>query len=90
MCESDNNNKSKSSNQLGKIIVQRQTATLLQGGIDTNAIKFNRQLPLNIDVKSVNVGISYEFRNTNYRFNPLRGNDIFVTALTGIKNILTV
>ena len=76
-----------SNNQLGKIIVQRQTATLLQGGIDTNAIKFNRQLPLNIDVKSVNVGISYEFRNTNYRFNPLRGNDIFVTALTGIKNI---
>ncbi len=73
--------------QSGKILVQWQKANLLQGGIDTNAIKFNKILPPNIDVKSVNVGITYEFRNTNYRFNPLTGNDVSVTALTGIKNI---
>ena len=73
--------------QSGKILVQWQTANLLQGGIDTNAVKFNKKLPLNIDVKSVNVGIAYEFRNTNYRFNPLTGSDVTVTALTGIKNI---
>ena len=73
--------------QSGKIIVQRQTANLLQGGIDTNAIKLTKQLPINIDVKSVNVGITYEFRNTNYRFNPLTGNDIIITALTGVKTI---
>lgn len=73
--------------QSGKILVQWQTANLLQGGIDTNAIKFNKKLPLNIDVNSVNVGITYEFRNTNYRFNPLTGSDVTLTALTGIKNI---
>ena len=73
--------------QSGKILIQLQNSNLLQGGIDTNAIKFNRQLPANIDVKSVNVGISYDFRNTNYRFNPLTGNDVSITALTGIKNI---
>ena len=73
--------------QSGKILVQWQTANLLQGGIDTNAIKFNKKLPFNIDVKSVNVGITYEFRNTNYRFNPLTGSDVTLTALTGIKNI---
>ena len=73
--------------QSGKIIVQFQNANLLQGGIDTNAIKFNKILPANIDVKAVNVGITYDFRNTNYRFNPLAGSDISVTALTGIKNI---
>ncbi len=73
--------------QSGKILVQFQNANLLQGGIDTNAIKFNKKLPANIDVKSVNVGITYEFRNTNYRFNPLTGSDVAVTALTGIKNI---
>jgi len=73
--------------QSGKILVQWQTANLLQGGIDTNAIKFNKKLPFNIDVKSVNVGITYEFRNTNYRFNPLTGSDVTITALTGIKNI---
>jgi outer membrane protein assembly factor BamA len=76
-----------SNKQLGKIIVQWQTAGLLQGGVDTNAIKFNRQLPANVDVKSVNAGISYEFRNTNYKFNPLTGSDVSITALTGIKNI---
>ncbi|MFN0080998.1 MAG: hypothetical protein ACKVOM_00640 [Ferruginibacter sp.] len=76
-----------SNNQSGKIIVQRQTASLLPGGVDTNAIKFNRQLPVNVDVKAVNAGITYDFRNTNYRFNPLTGNDVSITALTGIKNI---
>jgi hemolysin activation/secretion protein len=44
-------------------------------------------LPANVDVKSVNAGISYEFRNTNYKFNPLTGSDVSITALTGIKNI---
>ncbi len=73
--------------QSGKILLQWQNANLLQGGIDTNAIKFNKKLPFNIDVKSVNVGIAYEFRNTNYRFNPITGSDVTVTALTGIKNI---
>ena len=74
-------------NQTGKIFVQRQNTNLLQGGIDSNSIKLNKKLPPNIDVKSVNVGITYDFRNTNYRFNPVSGNDISVTALTGIKNI---
>ncbi len=73
--------------QSGKILLQFQNANLLQGGIDTNAIKFSRALPANIDVKAVNVGIIYDFRNTNYRFNPLKGSDVSITALTGIKNI---
>lgn len=73
--------------QSGKILFQWQSTNLLQGGIDTNAIKFNKRLPPNIDVKSVDVGITYEFRNTNYRFNPLKGSDVSITALTGIKNI---
>ncbi len=76
-----------SNNQSGKIIVQWQNASLLQGGIDTNAIKLNRQLPVNVDVKAVNAGITYEFRNTNYKFNPITGSDVSLTALTGIKNI---
>ena len=73
--------------QSGKILIQWQNVNLLQGSIDTNAIKFNKTLPANIDVKSVNVGIIYEFINTNYRFNPLTGNDFSLTAFTGIKNI---
>ncbi len=73
--------------QTGKIIVQWQNNNVLQGGIDTNAIRLQKRLPDIIDVKSVNAGINYEYRNTNYRFNPIRGNEINLNILTGIKNI---
>jgi len=76
-----------SNNQSGKILVQWQNTNLLEGAIDTNIIKFEKKLPINVDVKSVNAGITYEFRNTNYRYNPLTGNDISVTALAGVKTI---
>jgi hemolysin activation/secretion protein len=73
--------------QVGKIILQWQNTNLLQSGLDTNAIKFQKKLPEIIDVKSVNVGIIYEYRNTNYKYNPLRGTELNITALTGIKTI---
>ncbi|MCY7291319.1 MAG: hypothetical protein LH615_03970 [Ferruginibacter sp.] len=76
-----------SNNQSGKILVQWQNTNLLEGAIDTNIIKFEKKLPTNVDVKSVNAGITYEFRNTNYKYNPLTGNDISVTALAGVKTI---
>lgn len=73
--------------QTGKVIVQWQTASLLQGGTDTNTIKLQRRLPENIDVKSVNAGITYEYRKTDYRFNPRKGNEFSISTLAGIKNI---
>lgn len=73
--------------QKGKVIVQWQNTSLLQGGIDSNLIKLTRKLPENIDVKSVNAGITYEYNRTNYRFNPRTGNELTVVTLAGIKNI---
>ncbi len=73
--------------QVGKIIFQIQNTNILQGGIDTNAIKFQKKLPEIIDVKAVNLGLTYEYRKTNYKFNPLRGNEIACTVVTGIKTI---
>lgn len=73
--------------QSGKVLVQWNTTGLLQGGIDTNAIKLQKRLPDIADVKSVNAGISYEYRKTNYRYNPRTGNEITLTTLAGIKNI---
>lgn len=73
--------------QSGKALVQWQSASLLQGGIDTGAIKLQKRLPDIADVKSVNAGIAYEYRKTNYRYNPRTGNEIFLTTLAGIKNI---
>jgi outer membrane translocation and assembly module TamA len=73
--------------QSGKLFVQFQTTSLLSGGVDTNLVKSQKQLPANIDVKSVNVGLSYEWMNTDYKFNPRRGNEISVTTTIGLKNI---
>ncbi|MEJ7609576.1 MAG: BamA/TamA family outer membrane protein [Ferruginibacter sp.] len=73
--------------QTGKAVVQWETNSLLQEGIDTGLIKLQKRLPENIDVRSVNAGITYEFRKTNYRFNPRSGNEAAVTLLAGIKNI---
>jgi outer membrane protein assembly factor BamA len=76
-----------SANQTGKLFVQWQNNTLLSGAIDTNAIKAQKKLPVNIDVGSVNTGLQYDYFGTNYRLNPRSGNEVALTAIVGIKNI---
>ena len=73
--------------QSGKLFVQLQNTTLLSGAIDTNFIKAQRQLPANIDVSAVNVGLNYEWHATNYRINPRKGNEANIITIVGIKNI---
>lgn len=74
-------------NQTGKLFIQWQTNSLLEGSIDTNRIKIEKKLPPNIDVRSVNAGLNYERVNLNYKFNPRKGNEINITSVIGIKNI---
>ncbi|MEO6718971.1 MAG: BamA/TamA family outer membrane protein, partial [Ferruginibacter sp.] len=74
-------------NQSGKIFFQTQSTVLLGSGVDTNRVKITRQLPPNIDVKAVNIGIDYEINTTNYRFNPRSGNELRLVSATGIKTI---
>lgn len=74
-------------NRSGKLFVQLQTASLLEGAIDTNTIIAQKALPLNTDVNASNVGFNYELAGTNYRFNPRTGNEISLTTSVGIKKI---
>jgi outer membrane protein assembly factor BamA len=76
-----------SANQSGKLFFQRQSTILLGAGVDTNLIKATKTLPPNIDVSATNIGIDYSWNNTNYRFNPSKGNDIRLVGSVGIKNI---
>lgn len=76
-----------SSTQSGKIFYQNERSYLLSGGIDTNSVLITKVLPPNIDVGSGNVGINYNFINTNYRLNPRRGNEVNITGTAGIKRI---
>lgn len=76
-----------SSNQAFKIFYQNETSYLLSGGVDTNQVIYSKTLPSNIDVSSGNIGIGYHFVNTNYRFNPRKGNELDITASAGIKKV---
>lgn len=76
-----------SASQSGKLFIQKQSTFLLASGIDTNIVKATKRLPANIDVSSVNVGVDYDFNNTNYRFNPKMGNEVKLVATIGIKII---
>ncbi|MEO6329829.1 MAG: BamA/TamA family outer membrane protein [Ginsengibacter sp.] len=76
-----------SANQSGKIFIQNQRSYLLQGGYDTNQVRILKVLPANIDVNSNSIGIDYEWLNTNYRFNPRKGNEFKLTSAIGLKKI---
>lgn len=76
-----------SANQSGKIFFQQQSTVLLSSGVDTNLVKATKQLPANIDVSAVNIGVDYEWSNTNYQYNPTKGNELKLVAAAGIKNI---
>lgn len=76
-----------SGKQTGKLFIQQLSTYLQASGIDTNQIKSSKKLPINVDVSSVNVGVDYEFNNTNYRFNPRKGNVLRLTATVGIKTL---
>jgi outer membrane protein assembly factor BamA len=72
-------------NKRGKIFYQQFITNLDK--IDTNFIRFNRRLPDQIDQTTTNIGVDYEWFNTDYRFNPRKGNDIKLTASAGIRKI---
>ncbi|MES2430630.1 MAG: BamA/TamA family outer membrane protein [Bacteroidota bacterium] len=76
-----------SANQSGKIFFQKQSNTLLSSGVDTLAVKGSKKLPVNIDVSAVNMGLDYEWNNTNYKLNPLKGNEIKLVTSVGVKTI---
>jgi outer membrane protein assembly factor BamA len=71
--------------QSGKLFIQRfQT---IVNGINTKAIVENKRLPDEADVSSFNLGLDYEFNNTNYRLNPTTGNELRIITSAGTKKI---
>lgn len=76
-----------SNNQTGRVFLQWQKSNLLSGGVDTNKIKSEKRLPNNIDLSLNYIGLNYKWNNTNYKFNPRKGNELSIIALVGIKKI---
>lgn len=76
-----------SAQQSGKIFLQNQRSYLLEGGFDTNQVIITRKLPQDIDVSASSIGLDYEWVNTNYRLNPIRGNELKIITIVGLKKI---
>lgn len=74
-----------SSKQSGKLFIQRFQTIVTSA--NTNYILQNYRLPDDADVSSVNVGIDYEYNNTNYRLNPTTGNEFRIITSAGTKTV---
>ncbi len=66
-----------------KVLLQSFRTNLLD--VDTNAIKVSRRLPDIIDASVTSLALEYELANTNYRFNPSKGNEIKLSLAGGSK-----
>ncbi len=74
-----------SASQSGSIYIQSKSTTVLN--VDTAGVIYTKQLPQMGDVGSISLALQYSFNNTNYRFNPLKGNELQITAAFGNKTV---
>jgi outer membrane protein assembly factor BamA len=74
-----------STNRKGSVFIESTGCTVLT--IDTAQIIATRQLPEVADVSSLSLGASFEFNNTNYKFNAVRGNEIYFIGSAGTKRL---
>ncbi len=74
-----------SANQAGTVFIQEMTTSLQN--VDTLTVIATHALPADADLTSVSVGMTYAFNNTNYRFNPRRGNELEFMGSVGTRKI---
>jgi outer membrane protein assembly factor BamA len=74
-----------SANQNGSVFLQLASSNLLN--IDTLDIIATHTLPPEADISSTSLGVTYSFNNTNYRFNPRRGNEFNFLGSAGTKTV---
>lgn len=74
-----------STKQSAKVFVQWFQTIL--NGIDMNRVMQTKTLPDAADIATTNLGLQYDFNNTNYRFNPVRGNEVQFIAKAGTRQI---
>ena len=74
-----------SSKQKAKIALEFFRSNLMD--IDTVAIQANKKLPGAIDMSSTDLGLQYEWTNTNYLLNPRKGSEFTLEIDAGSKTI---
>ncbi len=76
-----------SSNQSGKIFIQKIQTIVNQGGVNSPLVIQSRRLPDVVDVNAVSIGLDYEFNNTDYRLNPKKGSELRIITSVGTKKL---
>jgi outer membrane protein assembly factor BamA len=76
---------STSVNKKASVFFESAGCTVLN--IDTAQIIATRQLPEVADISSLSLGATFEFNNTNYRFNAIRGNEFYFIGSAGTKRL---
>jgi len=71
--------------KLVRLFLQRRQSIV--SNINEEQIIQTKTLPQEADVSSTNLGIGYEFNNTDYRFNPRKGNEFLLSSTAGTKKI---
>lgn len=74
-----------SQRQQGKIFFQGFRTNLID--VDTSQVKASKALPEFLDVSTSNLGLDYQFNNTDYRLNPRKGNELMVVLTGGLRKI---
>jgi len=74
-----------SERQTGSVFLQRRQTIV--NGVNTALVLQTKRLPAEADVSSLNLGISYVFNSTDYRFNPKKGSEFIFTSTAGTKSI---
>ncbi len=74
-----------SATQSGSVFLRSMITNVLN--LDTLSIIASHALPTEADISSVSLGMSYDFNNTNYRFNPRKGNELDFIGSAGTKTI---
>ena len=74
-----------SANQAGSVFIQESGSNLLN--VDTPAIIASHTLPRTADINAVSIGLTYDLNNTDYRFNPRRGNEFSFLGSVGTKTV---
>ena len=74
-----------SAHQTGTVFIKEMISNLLD--IDTLQVIASHALPTEADINSVSLGMTYEFNNTNYRFNPRKGNELQFLGSAGTKKV---
>lgn len=71
--------------QTASVYLQRRQTIV--NGVNAAQVMQARRLPEEGDVASNNLGVSYEYNSTDYRFNPRKGSEAFITTSAGTKKL---